>query len=120
MARAFKFLKRTSLSWGAPGEGTGVTEADNGGVVLTGDALAEAPLTGPAGGGVSSCAFRIDALQIEMDETTRRSRVVMVGHFSQRSTLGDAGNSSSVAALYERRINSSAGYPPPPRLQRDK
>ena len=92
MARAFKFLKRTSLSCGAPGEGTGVTEADNGGVVLTGDALAEAPLTGPAGGGVSSWAFRIDALQIEMDETTRRSRVVMVGHFSQRSTLGDAGN----------------------------
>ena len=77
MARAFKFLKRTSLSCGAPGEGTGVTEADNGGVVLTGDALAEAPLAGAAGSGVSSCAARIEATQIESSKMQNESRKVL-------------------------------------------
>ena len=77
MARAFKFLKRTSLSWGVPGEGTGVTEADNGGVVLTGDALGEAPLTGVADGGVSSCADRIEATQIESSKMQNESRTVL-------------------------------------------
>ena len=38
--RAFRFLKSTSLNCGAPEEGAGVTEADNGGVVLAGDAAA--------------------------------------------------------------------------------
>jgi hypothetical protein len=71
MARAFKFLKRTSLTCGVPEEGTGVTEADNGGVVLTGDALGEAPLTAAAGGGVSSCAERYEATQIESNEKSK-------------------------------------------------
>ncbi len=62
MARAFKFLKRTSLICGVPGEGTGVTEADNGGVVLTGDALGEAAAVGAAPGGVSSWASEIERL----------------------------------------------------------
>jgi hypothetical protein len=91
--RAFKFLKSTSLSCGAVGDGAGVTLEDSGGVVLTGDPLGEVPLTDAAGGGVSSCACRIEALQIETDETTRRSRVAMIVHFSQRLKLGDGGNS---------------------------
>jgi hypothetical protein len=70
MARAFTFLKRTSLSCGAPGDGTGVTEADNGGVVLTGDAPGEAPLTGAALGGVSSCAER----ELAVARTTQRRK----------------------------------------------
>src|ERR1700736_4118733 len=90
IARAFKFLKSTSLSCAGAGEGTGVTDADTVVVVLTGKAFGEAPLIGAAPGGVSSCAGRIEAVQIEKDETTRRSRVVMVVHFNECSTLGDA------------------------------
>ena len=71
MARAFRFLKRTSLSWAGAGEGVGVTDADNGGVVATGDALDEAPLTGAAPGGVSSCAGKCEVRQIESSETER-------------------------------------------------
>src|SRR5437660_12937013 len=74
MARAFRFLKRTSLSCVGAGEGTGVTEADNGGVVLTGEALGEAPLTGAAPGGVSSWAGRWEGRQIESRERERSER----------------------------------------------
>jgi hypothetical protein len=53
--RAFKFLKSTSVNCGAPEEGAGVTEADNGGVVLAGDtAGGEPPLIGTDAGGDSS------------------------------------------------------------------
>ncbi len=55
--RAFKFLKSTSVNCGAPAEGAGVTEADNGGVVLAGDAAAGEPAAaGADAGGDSSCA----------------------------------------------------------------
>ena len=43
IARALRFLKRTSVSCGALEEGAGVTEADNAGVVLTGDAAGGDP-----------------------------------------------------------------------------
>ena len=49
IARALRFLKRTSVSCGAPEDGAGVTDADNCGTVLAGDAA------GDAGGGDSSC-----------------------------------------------------------------
>jgi hypothetical protein len=77
MARAFKFLKRTSLSVGAPGEGAGVTEADNGGVVLIGEALVEAALIGAAGGGVSSWPVTNETAQIESNERQNRIRAVI-------------------------------------------
>src|SRR5438128_3627638 len=77
IARAFKFLKKTSLSCGAPDEGAGVTEADNGGVVSTGDALAEAPLTGAAGGGVSSWAERELAVARAMQRKKDRAAIGM-------------------------------------------
>jgi hypothetical protein len=55
--RAFKFLKRTSVNCGAPAEGAGATEADNGGVVLAGDATGGEPAaTGAEAGGDSSWA----------------------------------------------------------------
>jgi hypothetical protein len=53
--RAFKFLKSTSVNWGAPEEGAGDTEADSGGVVLAGDAAAGDPAAaGDEAGGDSS------------------------------------------------------------------
>ena len=59
MARAFKFLKSTSVSCGsAVSEGDGVAAEDSGGVVLTGDAVGELPLIGAAPGGDSSWAWR--------------------------------------------------------------
>ena len=55
MERAFKFLKSTSVSCGAPEEGAGVTEAENGGVVVAGDtAGGELALPGADAGGDSS------------------------------------------------------------------
>ena len=55
--RAFRFLKRTSVNCGAPGDGAGVTAADSGGVVLTGDAAASGlAAAGADAGGDSSCA----------------------------------------------------------------
>jgi hypothetical protein len=55
--RAFKFLKSTSVNCGAPADGAGVTEAENGGVVLAGDADAGEPaLIGADAGGDSSWA----------------------------------------------------------------
>jgi len=50
--RAFKFLKRTSVNCGETEDGAGVTEADNGGVVLAGEAAGGDPAAagGDAGG----------------------------------------------------------------------
>ena len=45
MERAFRFLKSTSVSCGAAGEGV-EADADNGGMVLAGDAVADAALCG--------------------------------------------------------------------------
>ena len=58
--RAFRFLKSTSVSCGAVGEGVGVTEEESGGVVLADDAAGETLLIGRRPGGVSSCADRIE------------------------------------------------------------
>jgi len=53
--RALRFLKSTSVSCDAPEDGAGVTEADNGGVVLAGDAAGGDPaLSGADAGGDSS------------------------------------------------------------------
>ena len=49
MERAFKFLKRTSVSCGVVDEGV-AAGADKGGVVLAGDAVADAALWGAAVG----------------------------------------------------------------------
>ncbi len=65
MARAFKFLKSTSVSCGALGDGAGVTLEDNGGVVAAAEALGDAPPVGVALGGVSSCAGRRETAHIQ-------------------------------------------------------
>ena len=46
MERALRFLKSTSVNCGAPEDGAGVTEADNGGVVPAGDAAGGDPRVG--------------------------------------------------------------------------
>ena len=70
--RALRFLKRTSVSCGAPADGAGVIEADNGGVVLTGDAAGSEPaLTGADAGGVSSCANKIELSDRPKMKTSR-------------------------------------------------
>lgn len=56
MERALRFLKRTSVNWGEPDEGAGVTDADKAGVVLAGDAIADAAGPGDDAGGDSSWA----------------------------------------------------------------
>ncbi len=61
MERALRFLKSTSVNCGAPEDGAGVTEADNGGVVPAGDAVGGDPAAGGAeAGGDSSCANAIE------------------------------------------------------------
>ena len=48
MARAFRFLKRISVSGGAVADGDRVAAEDNGGGVLAGDAVGEAAVSGGA------------------------------------------------------------------------
>ena len=68
MARAFKFLKSTSVSCGALGDGAGVTLEDNGGVVAAAEALGDVPPVRDALGGVSSCAGRKETAHIQSNE----------------------------------------------------
>jgi hypothetical protein len=70
--RALRFLKRTSVNRGAPVVGTGLTDADSGGVVLRGDPAGDEPApVGEEPGGDSSCAKQIDA-RIRPDITISR------------------------------------------------
>ena len=59
MERALRFLKSTSVNWGAPDDGAGVTDADKAGDVLAGDAAADAAAAGDEAGGDSSWAREI-------------------------------------------------------------
>src|SRR5882724_12254570 len=64
--RALRFLKSTSVPCGAPVDGDGATEADNGGVVLAGDAAGGEPAAAAAeAGGDSSCANETERLTNE-------------------------------------------------------
>jgi len=74
------------VSGSAAGKGPGVTEEESGGVVVTEDAAGEAP------GWVSSCAETTAATQIETSEAKNEDRSIMVDHFNQSCTLGDAPN----------------------------
>ena len=77
--RTFKFLKSTSVSCGALGEGVGVTEEESGGVVVAGDAADDAPLTGGRPGGVSSWAGKIETAQIEKSEALKTESRAVIG-----------------------------------------
>src|SRR2546423_1313834 len=77
IARALRFLKRTSVNCGAPEVGAGVTEADNAGVVLSGETAVRGPA--PAGedaGGGFSCGEQIER-RARPNRTT--SRVLIIG-----------------------------------------
>ena len=70
--RALRFLKSTSLPCGTPVEGAGVTEADNGGVVLAGDAAAGEPAAAAAeASGDSSCANESEQINKPKIEANR-------------------------------------------------
>jgi hypothetical protein len=77
--RAFRFLKSTSVSCAALGEGAGVSEEESGGFVLAGDAAGDAPLIGKRPGGVSSCADKIEAAKIESSETPKTGSCEVMG-----------------------------------------
>jgi hypothetical protein len=76
IARALRFLKSTSVNCGAPEVGEGVIEADNAGLVLSGEATGREAAAGEDGGGDSSWAKQTEAI-IRPDATT--SRVLIIG-----------------------------------------
>ena len=91
--RAFKFLKSTSVSCGAVGEGVGVAEDDRVVVEAAGG-------TAVSGGRVvcgSSCAGKIGTDQIEMSETQKNPNRVVIGI----TTLAKAG----IFAMSEMRVS---------------
>ena len=69
--RAFRFLKRTSVNCGAPELGAGVIEADNGGVVPTGEAARDAPAAAGDAGGDSSWAKEIEQTRKALTKASR-------------------------------------------------
>jgi hypothetical protein len=103
--RAFKFLKRTSVNCGVPEDAAGVTDADNGGVVLAGDATAgELALIGADAGGDSSCANRIERLQKKPKIKATRVLISLRNKSWQFHAVEQAPRLQiSVAAFYERR-----------------
>jgi hypothetical protein len=100
-----RLLKSTSVNCGAPEEGAGVTEADNGGVVLAGDAAAGAPgAAGADAGGDSSCANEIERPTNEAKIRTTRVLIGLRNKSWQCHTVEQASRLQiSVAALHERR-----------------
>ena len=79
MARAFKFLKSTSVSCGAPVEGfaAGVTEEESAGDADTGEALGDSVAAGETGGGVSSWASETDTAKVRRQTTRNKSRTII-------------------------------------------
>src|ERR1043166_4307843 len=68
--RAFRFLKRTSVSWGGVGEGVGVTEEDENG-------LGEDEGVGDGAirllpGGVCSCAIKIEIVKNQANSAQKK------------------------------------------------
>ena len=105
--RALRFLKSTSVPCGAPVEGAGVTEADNGGVVLAGDAAAGEPAAAAAeAGGDSSCANESEQINKPKIEANRvlisvRNKSWRLRRY--RQAVAAATLQISVAAFRERR-----------------
>jgi len=103
--RALRFLKSTSVSCGAPVEGAGVTEADNGGVVLAGDAAAgELTAAGAEAGGDSSCANETERLTNEAKIRATRVLISLRNKSWQFHAVEQAPHLQiSVAAFRQRR-----------------
>src|ERR1700736_1102436 len=97
IARALRFLKSTSVNCGAPEVGAGVTEADNAGLVLSGDAAGRAPAAaGEEPGGDSSWAKEIE---VSSRPDTTASRVII----NWRGNHGDLPSHSKQIAVVARR-----------------
>ena len=95
--RAFRFLKSTSVNCGAPEVGAGVTEADNAGLVLSGNAAGRTPAAaGEEPGGDSSWAKEIE-VSSRLDTTA--SRVLI----NWRRNHGDLRSHSKQIAVVARR-----------------
>jgi hypothetical protein len=89
MARAFKFLKSTSVNSGAAfAEGSGVVAEVSGGVVLTGDAVGETPPIGAVGGD-SSWAVTSEAAQTESNEAKKRRNAIMAAYSNEAAAVCD-------------------------------
>src|SRR5437868_14161745 len=103
--RAFRFLKSTSVNCGTPEEGAGVTEADNGGVVLAGDTAGGDPAApGADAGGDSSCANKMERLRNEAKIRATRVLISLRNKSWQFHAVEQAPRLQiSVAAFYERR-----------------
>jgi len=98
-------LKSTSVPCGAPVDGTGVTEADNGGVVLAGDAAGGEPAAaGGETGGDSSCANETERLTNEAKIRATRVLISLRNKSWQFHAVEQAPRLQiSVAAFRERR-----------------
>jgi len=103
--RALRFLKSTSVPCGAPVDGAGVTEADNGGVVLAGDAAAGEPAAaGADAGGDSSCANETERLTNEAKIRATRVLISLRNKSWQFHAVEQAPHLQiSVAAFRQRR-----------------
>ncbi|MGB9474521.1 MAG: hypothetical protein WCE87_05560 [Candidatus Udaeobacter sp.] len=76
--RAFKFLKRTSVSWGGVDEGVGVTEEDKSALAEdegAGDWLA----IGVTPDGVCSCAVKIEIDEIQANIPQEKRHRIVIG-----------------------------------------
>ena len=105
IARAFRFLKRTSVNCGVADDGAGATDAESGGVVLAGAATGDDPApAGDEAGGDSSCA---NERVIIKRAKVKASRVLInVKDKSWRFAIGGQVQrvpKNWVAALYEHR-----------------
>jgi len=93
------------VSWGGPDDGTGVTDADNGGVMVAGDATDDdPPAAGDEAGGDSSCAS--PTVLIKRAKAKASLVLINVKDKSWRFAIGGQVQrvpKNCVAALYERR-----------------
>ena len=84
--RAFRFLKRTSVSWDGVGDTVGVGDEDKDTV-----AVGDAAVAGKCSGCVSSCAGKLGTAQIEKSKTHKyENRLVMTGLPSRSTAVGQA------------------------------
>jgi hypothetical protein len=77
--RAFRFLKSTSLSWGAVGDGVGVIEEDKRAFVED-EAVGDVPAIGVLLDGACSCAVKIEIDEIQANNAQKKpDRIVVIG-----------------------------------------
>src|ERR1051326_5459467 len=125
---AFRFLKKTSVSWEAPDAVVvgGITEEERAGVVAAGDAVALAPATGEPDGGDSSCA-KTQTGVVSDTQVIRKRVLIRVKMESWRGVRWRASAPKKLCRGYlivlamirapVIRLSQTAGRPSRPRLQ---